>query len=164
VGFPLSWSADVLVPGAPNTVPDPIALAVAIEAALREQRPRSLSRTGTAVQFRAGILRWVSNTNVLVPISSGDVEVHSELSNLRVSYTIRFTEILLFALVATAVFAFVIYLKGRDAPPLFKLVATTVPLWWIFGGNVTLAVFRFPRMLKRAADLTLPSNNRWRGP
>jgi hypothetical protein len=162
VGFPLSWSGDVVVRGEPNAVPDPTAAAVAIEAAIREQRPRSVSRTGTLVHFRGGILRWVSNTNILVPITSGDVEVHPELSNLRVSYTIRFGELLTFAIVATVVFTLVVSTKGGNAPAFFKVVASTVPLWWIFGGNVGLTVFRFGRMLKRA--VRVPSNNRWRGP
>jgi hypothetical protein len=151
-----------VVPGEPNTVPDPTAAAISIEAAIRDQRPRSVSRSATLVQFRAGVLRWVSNTNILVPISSGEVEVQTELSGLRVSYTIRFTELLIFAMVFTVVFTLVVSSKGGDAPTLFKLVASTLPLWWIFGGNVSITLFRFPRMLKRA--VRVPSNNRWNGP
>jgi hypothetical protein len=164
VSFPLSWSGDVAVSGEPNTVPDPTAAAVAIETAIRKRRPKSLSRSGTIVQFRGGILRWVPDTNILAPITSGNVEVHSELSGLRLSYTLRFTELLIFTLVATAVFGLVINSKVADAPLLFKLLVATSPLWWIFGGNVTLTLFQFRRMLKRAAQPAAPSNNRWSGP
>jgi hypothetical protein len=146
------------VPRDPSKVPDPTAAAAAIEVAIRGQRPKTLSRSGTVVQFRAGVLRWVSNNNMLVAISSGDVEVHSELSDLRISYTIRFTELLVFSLAATVLFAALIDSKSHDAPWLFRLVASTMPLWWIFGGNVALALFRFPRLLKRAIRVALPSN------
>ena len=139
------------MPGAPNRVPDPTAAAIAIESALSAQRPKSLSRVGTVVEFRAGVLRFVTNMNVLVPISSGHIHVQSDLSGLRILYTIRFTEILIFSLMVNAVFAFAVTSRAVGPTSALGVIIIFLPFIWLFGGNVAITLFRFPRLLRRAA-------------
>jgi hypothetical protein len=87
----------------------------------------------------------------LVPISSGHIDVQTDLSGLRIFYTIRFTEILVFALVVNAAFAFAVNLRAVSTPSALGVIVIFLPLIWLFGGNVAITLFRFPRLLKRAA-------------
>src|SRR5438045_6188470 len=47
-----------------------------LERALALQKASALQRQGNEVHFRGGAFRWVSNWNVLVPISQGVLHVH----------------------------------------------------------------------------------------
>jgi hypothetical protein len=148
--FPLSWSGHVTVVGAGGLAPNITAAAGAIESALVAQRPKSISRIGADLRFEAGVFRLVSSNNVLVPITKGQVSVQAASPGLRISYTIYFTEVLVFSAVVSALFAIPMNASPGDASILFRVAASCLPLIWLFGGNVAITMFRFPRLLRRA--------------
>jgi hypothetical protein len=150
--FPLSWVGDIRVPRESGRTWDVAAAVLAIERAISAQKPKSVARVGSSVEFRAGIFRLVSNTNVLVPISSGHVDVQAEPSGLRIRYTIRFAEVLAFSLIVTAAVAVQVSVYPENTTRAFRAIVCCLPLIWLLGGNVAITLFRFPRLLKRAVQ------------
>jgi hypothetical protein len=153
MAFPLSLSGEIDVLDALDRASNATAAAASIEDAIRAKRPRSIRREGTVVDFKAGMHRFVLSTNILVPITSGHIDVRSEPSGLRICYTIHFTECLVLCCIVTVVFGTAALLQLKDAPLLFRVLCVILPFIWLFGGNVALTMWRFPRLLRRAASV-----------
>src|SRR5437867_6641706 len=90
--FPISLSGSVSVSGL--TVGQAIDR---LEGALASARPASLRQEGSGVRFRGGVFRFVPNWNILVPISTGIVEVSPRGDGVNVRYRVSFTEMLVIA-------------------------------------------------------------------
>jgi len=87
----------------------------------------------------------------LVPIASGQIDVQTELGGFAIRYTIRFTELLILSLLASVALAFALHSNISNATAVSVFVSL-LPLIWLFGGNVVIALYRFPRLLRRAAE------------
>ncbi len=112
--------------------------------ALRQQKALSLRATGGAITFRGGILRAVTDWNVLRPISSGEI-VFSQVGDT-VTLTYRVSWLGLF-IVTTAVASGAIAIS-RDPNLLFIL-----PVAWLFlfFGTYTSVAAGFREFLEHAA-------------
>ena len=91
------------------------------------------------------------NWNILVPVSSGEIQLAAQGGGIEISYHLRFTE--MFVVVTAAV----ILLLGPEllsAPNLNAMEVTWLSLsaWlWLFGANYLVAIFRIPNALKNLA-------------
>jgi hypothetical protein len=156
MAFPLSLSGEIEVPGARDPLLNATAIAASVEGAIR---PRSILREGTVVDFKGGMLRLVSSINILAPITSGHVDVRSGPSGVRIYYTLRFTECLIACAAIAVLFGTVGFLQLQDyfrphhVPILFPVLCVALPFIWLFGGNVAVTLFRFPRLLRNAATV-----------
>ena len=115
---------------------------------LKKQKARNIQHYGNNITFRGGIFRFVSSWNQLVAISSGSLTLKRTESSISVNYKITFTEMLI---IVTAM------VIGFLGPPVWNASNTGVvesiiillcAWFWLFGGNVAIAYFRFPRFLK----------------
>src|SRR5258708_40355854 len=76
-----------------------------LERALAGEKAGALQRVGCAVHFRGGAFGRVSNWNILVPISTGVLEVRPEEDGVSVWYRASFSQMLLVVtLMVAAVF------------------------------------------------------------
>src|SRR5438105_9307106 len=66
-----------------------------LERALALQKACALQRQGNEVHFRGGAVRWVSNWNVLVPISKGVLHVQPRDDGVSIFYRVTFSEMLI---------------------------------------------------------------------
>ena len=108
----------------------------------------AIRRSRNRVWFRGGVARVVSSWNVLMAISSGEVNVHAAEEGVMADYTIDFTQMLGVVTTMVAGIAFLVFLMTREWP---TALAVGVGAWlWLYGANLILVSFRFPRWLRRA--------------
>jgi hypothetical protein len=148
--FPLSLTGSILFPQT-GQAPDTTAVAVSVEVAIRAQRPRLVSRLGTAVDFRVGVFRFVPSPWTLFPINRGRVDVRTDASALRILYTVRFTEVFAVCAIASVFFASWVDVNDVSAPLTVRIIIGLLTLGWLFGINVAMGMYRFRRLLRRAA-------------
>lgn len=103
---------------------------------------------GTTVSFTGGLSRFVSNVNILVPITHGDLEVTLIDDTVVVSYYINFQQLLvLVSMIALLGSGFL----ADSAQPLAVRLGFPAFLWvWAFGLNYVITIMRFPAFIKRA--------------
>jgi hypothetical protein len=128
---------------------DTDALYMLIES-LKRQKARNIQHSGHNITFRGGIFRFVSSWNQLGAISSGSLTLKKTESSLIVNYKIKFTEMLI---IVTAM------VIGFLGPPVWNasntgivesIIILSFAWFWLFGGNVAITYFRFPRFLKNS--------------
>jgi hypothetical protein len=93
--LPFSFSGRVEV----DAQHDVNSAALRLERGLEILKAKRIDRTESQIRFKAGVARLVSNTNLLVPISSGELSVEPKGGGLVVAYHLHFTQMLLFATV-----------------------------------------------------------------
>ena len=141
--FPTSISGTVELPVlTPEQTP---ALVSALNIALEGARAFDISRTGNAITFRGGIFRFVSNLNVLVPVSSGVIEVRPGAPG---TIVFRFScmQLLIIVTVMALLTGFVI---PSNQPLAFKLGMPALMWLWLFGMNYLIAKIRLPAFIRR---------------
>lgn len=149
----MSYAGEVRFPGESF---DLSSVVEALADALRHERPKALTATADGVSFRGGVLRPVLNTNLLVPITRGRIEVASEDSTLVVRYELKFTEIVI---LSTLLVAWMAVLISRTHGALLAALAF-VGLWtFMVGGNRALARSRFQSLVKRSIRKFTPKAN-----
>jgi hypothetical protein len=155
--LPLSLSGIVMIERPPSACDSPEDALALIVARLEREKPSHLSRTGTRVEFRGGLLRLVSNWNQLVAVTRGEIRVHREPRGLSIRYKIWFTQLLIFVTIGVG---------GLLGPPVIaasnlsitgKIALLSTAWLWLAGGNIAIAAFRFPRFLRRAVEILRPA-------
>lgn len=121
----------------------------ALATALGEAKGTATVQDAT-VSFTGGLVRFVSNVNILVPITHGHLEVTLVDNIVVVAYYLNFQQLL----VLVSMFAlFVFSLSVNAAEPLVVRLGFPVLLWlWAFGLNYVITVLRFPAFVKRALE------------
>lgn len=122
-----------------------------LEAALEDERPTEVERRGLELHFRANFLRFVSNSNLLVPVDCGSFVVSEMPAGLRVSYELSFRR--LFVIVTCMVTLFLGPLLVETGSPHQRwrevLPELLVAWTWLFGSSYVLSAIRFPRFIRR---------------
>lgn len=115
----------------------------AFEEWLRGAKATDIEREGDTVTFRAGIFRWVSNWNPLVPIGWGRVELSRAEGVLRYDFSCRQLLVLIsvWAVVGAAGCALAGFWTGSP------LVAPIMGVW-LFGMNYLMASWRLSKVLR----------------
>ena len=123
--------------------------ALKLERGLEILKAKRIDHTGLRIHFTTGFARLVLSTNLLAPISSGELLIQPKSGGLVVVYNVRFTHMLVGASVMVFFFfgPFVLSAPNMSSA---QAVALLVGAWmWLFGGNVVLALIRFPRWIRR---------------
>ena len=97
------------------------------------------------VTFTGGFFRFVSNWNVLLPFTTGEILINTTAR--RLEYRVSFTQ-LVGALVVFTVFATAFMLIGRFPMPMIPIFLAVMWLW-LGGGNVLIGIVRFESFLRR---------------
>ena len=121
-----------------------------LERALALQKASALQRQGNEVHFRGGAFRWVSNWNVLVPISKGVLHVQPRDDGVSIFYRVTFSEMLIAVTVMMAVFVGPVVAFSSRVPVPGRIGVILIGWSWLFGGNFALAWWRLPRFLRRS--------------
>ncbi len=136
---------------------NPEKLMAAVEAALRDQSPSSISRSPDAISFHGGMFRFVTNRNQLVWITSGSIRFSFTADRVDVDYGITFTQGVVFWFAIPTL----LHLLRHGSPE------SMFPVWQFFlfvsGINYIYACFRFRRFLRRTlerAQATTPPHRR----
>ena len=116
----------------------------AIGRAISRLRPRQLQEKGGRIVFRGGVLRLVSGLNLLAPVTDGEVALVMRGPNLRISYTLTLHELVFAVLLLSTALGLALALTGGP-----WWIAGVLAVW-LFGLNVLILRFRFPRFLRRA--------------
>ncbi len=113
---------------------------------LRNASAYDVQIQGTLITFRGGVLRLVSNWNVLGPFGSGEIEVDPKLRIMR--FRLNFTELLIAATVLVILVS-VSLLASHNT----KMLAA-VPLIWVFlvGVNLLTGIPRFNVFIRKLAQ------------
>jgi len=115
-----------------------------LERALEILKVKRIDSRGSRIHFTTSVLR----NNLLGPIGSGDLSVQPEGGGLVVIYQLRFTRLLM--TVTVMLFGFVGFIAFNAHLSSADTVFIFCVFWmWFFGGNVLLALIRFPRWLRR---------------
>jgi hypothetical protein len=145
-----------------DTLPDDglPGLIARVEQALRRVRAARLQVSGDTISFRGGFFRAVTNWNILVPISSGEIHFSRIDGSVLVRYRISFLGLFL---MTTGLVLIPLFFFGD---PIQSGVIFALPfMWlWLFGANYFTTRFRFPRFLASAAGATLPATQPITGP
>ena len=124
---------------------NPEKLMAAVEAALRDQSPSSISRNPDGISFHGGMFRFVTNWNQLVWITSGSIRFSFAADRVHLDYGITFTQGVVFWVAIPTL------LQLPFGPP-----GSGFPLWQLcffaFGMNYLDTCFRFPRFLRRTIE------------
>jgi hypothetical protein len=129
-----------------NEEVDSATLASHLANCLRRVQARSVIIEGNCVTFTGGMLRFVSNWNVLAPFGYGDLTIDS--STHQVQYRISLRQLIVFGTAACG-FAFMFMLFARAQP--WQLL-TFLPLGWVWlvGGNLAIGIPRFNKFIRHA--------------
>ena len=93
--FPISIAGSIRLPK-PATEGDHVERAlVRIADMLDAAAANTVTRAGTTVRFRAGLLRWVWSASILVCLDSGTIEVADAATDLRISYRASTLELMI---------------------------------------------------------------------
>jgi len=142
--FPISISGAVSAPGL--TVDEAM---LRLERGLAEAKAVALRRERSEIRFKGGAFRPVSNWNVLVPISTGRIEVAPRDGGVTVSYRLTFTWMLVAVTLVVMVFLGPTAMASK-APPSEGLAFLPIVWLWLFGGSFVVTWWRFPRFLTRS--------------
>lgn len=124
---------------------------LAILQVLRSEKAQNIRYTDNQVKFNGGMFRWVNKSNRLNLISSGTITFHriNELM-VRVQYYLSFWEFVLFLTVwVGGIFRLVIW-DYSPTNPRTKLFIVVGMWFFLYGSNLTLALFGFSRFLKKS--------------
>ena len=123
---------------------------LAIEKGLISARARKVQIDDESIVFRGGVLRLVSNINLLAPITKGRVSVHLEPDVVKLNYELWFTELLVLGIVASC-FLSIYGLAGMRLPPSSALCLGLFAFTFLFGVNILIAKSRFRAFLIKCA-------------
>ena len=144
--FPLSITGSIKLQAiSPQQVSGVVA---SIVAALERERASNVSIIGNTISFRAGVFRFVSRWNVLVPVASGTLEVKAGAPG---SIVFRFSCIQFLAIFTTIVLILGLALPS-EVSTVSHLVIPLVAWLWLFGMNYLIAAIRLPSFVRRAAE------------
>ncbi len=121
-----------------------------LEGALAQAKAVALRREGSAVQFRGGVFRLVSNWNVLVPISNGVLEVSPTANGVSICYRVTFRQMLVVVTLMVGVFFGPFVMAAPNTSVAGGLGILSVSWLWLFGGNFVLTRWRLPAFLVRS--------------
>lgn len=119
-----------------------------MERVLRRESAREIQRTETGLSFRVAWVQQTRGWSLLNAISAGTVQVRVHPSAVDVRYALDFRQIAWTATAMMVLAALVIYgLEGDPSLPPWTLL---VGWGWLAGGNVGIALVRFPRFVRGA--------------
>ncbi|MBA3028729.1 MAG: hypothetical protein FP816_07960 [Desulfobacteraceae bacterium] len=152
MSFPLSYTNKVEVFFKPERH-TPENLLKSVVSSLKEVKAKNIKNDKNHITFSGGILRFVSNWNILASVSSGEITIDKNNGKLIISYHLRFTEIFIF--VTAGILGFmgpVIY----QAPNLsiFPKIFLLIFMWaFAFGGNYFITILRFPSFIRKMTEV-----------
>jgi len=119
---------------------------------LRRLSPSELNVSGGTVSFRAGVFRLVSNWNLLVPISRGEIVVAPANDGVSVRYTISFRQLVTVATIMIVIMMVMICSsEGSQALPL-AVFGGSIMWLWLVGMNLAIAIPRFRRFVRKCVE------------
>ena len=125
---------------------------VLLAAELSEAKPSSMHVDGNRIALRGGFFRFVSNWNLLVPITSAEISVDAQTDSITVSLRARLTQLVVFCAIATAFF---LYSTQHWPSPIHWFGVLALVWGWLFGMNVVLTRLRLVGLLRRIARATI---------
>jgi hypothetical protein len=148
--FPITLNGEVSIDVTDRV--DPKAVRNAIRLALEVLGARRIEADSDALRFRSTVLRLMSSTNMLAPISHGEMRIAGAPGRVTVRYHVNFWQILT---AGTLLIGVVLGLPLLHAPNLSTWQASMIAaVAWLFlmGGNWILTAVRFPRFIRACAD------------
>jgi hypothetical protein len=140
--LPFSFSGRVEF-GDPHDVEGAI---LRLERGLELLKAKRIDRQSSRIRFKGTFPSFVSSTNLLFSIGSGELEIQQKSGGLVVLYRLRFT----YMLIVTAIlFGYFGPIMLTNMNPAEALVALGGMWMMIFGLNVVPLLIRFPRWIKR---------------
>ena len=106
-----------------------------------------VSVNGNRVAFTGGLFRFVSNWNILVPITRGYVETNEIGDELIVSYSINFHQLL--AMMSIFIVVVLSFLAIGEEPIGIEYAIPVFIYLFVFGLNYLLTIIRFPAFVKQ---------------
>lgn len=114
-------------------------------------RAKRVQRENASVMFRGGFFRPISGLNPTAVISSGTLKFSSDDHRVRISYHLRFTELVFFASIVVSVLVAPLLLRAPNVTEA-KAVGILVFIWVILvGGNYMFTRWRFRKWLEGVA-------------
>lgn len=121
----------------------------AIQEGLQNVKARDITRNRNNFSFSGGFLRFVSNRNILVSVSSGEITIEETAETISIRYVLKFTEMLIIvSLMVVGGFGIMLW----QAPNLsfFPKVILSAVLWLcLFGRNYLITTLRFPSFIRK---------------
>jgi hypothetical protein len=144
---PFSYSGRIDI----HDLHDPKAALLKIEYALDRLRPRRVVRVGQQIQFSAGTLQNLVARNALGAAGSGEVSVQRSKTGLAVTYKVRFTQLFWVSVFMMGCLSMFVLAAPNQSPREGAMLI--LGMWlWLYGGNVVVTLFKFPKWLRGAVE------------
>jgi hypothetical protein len=108
-----------------------------------------LYRRNGSIMFRAGIFRLVSGWNILLPFSSGRIDVQDNRDSIHIKYKLSTLELLIGVTLMMIVFLATASHKNFNFTMTQRMWLLVFGWIWLFGMNYMIGLVRFPRWLRR---------------
>ena len=141
--FPTSFRHSIKVPWTGNTYSDSFINLLSAE--LTILKGKNIVIEGHVVTFTGGIFRPVWSTNLLVPISTGKVEIINYSDYSKIIYEIKFSQII----IVNIILSILSIVFGLCKQNIESTIIILLVVWiLLFGFNVTVAIITFNRFIK----------------
>ena len=148
MAFPVSIDGCVSVK-VPSGAPLPTEAALhALVDGLERLRASTIKREGHQILFAVRLLRAVLNTNLLVPVEGGAIQVDVLDGTLKVTYRLLTVRILVIGSAAALLPIIILADQGIQ----HSLQVSAIFWAFLFGGNYFLAAMRFRWFVKRTVE------------
>ena len=123
-------------------------LAKEIVESLEREKAKNLETTDNRITFTGGVFRLVSNWNVLVPITRGEIEIDGE--HHCIHYNISFSQLIVIGSFMVAFIA--AFAVSSGAPKMVLILALPFIWFWLVGMNLIIGIPRFNSFMKRTVQ------------
>lgn len=149
--FPVSIDGEIEIPALGSEKDRILGILGNIQHALVDEKAENLNLIGNRLSFDAGLFRMVRNTNVLVPIGYGEIEVFPGNPG-RVKYELSCKQLLTCTSIGACLMGAFVGLGARESSYSGAFAIAMITWSGLFGLNYFIALFRVRKFIRRAVE------------
>lgn len=149
--FPTSIDGEFEIPEYDSTKDGALRTLLKFERALFDNKAKNIKLVGTKLTFEGGIMRMVSNWNILVPVGYGEIEVRPG-SPGKLIYRFSTRQMLAGATGMAALFGLLAAMGASGLASANPVVIFLAAWAWLFGMNYLFAAYRLPRFVRSVLE------------
>jgi hypothetical protein len=114
-----------------------------LKESIKTCNPRTLKQTQDGIFYTSGVMRLVSNMNLLYGISEGEIKIEKKDQTLMVQYVIRFYELIALSVIP-AVGVLVILDSVKE-----KIIGLLIVFFFCYGAYALITILRYDAFIKK---------------
>jgi hypothetical protein len=154
MGIPFNYTKEISTQLPGDSKIEDYEIIKAYKEKLIKLKAKNIKTTDNSISFKGGLFRFVTNWNLLVPITRGKIRIQRK-HNLAIVFDIKFTEMLVIVTLMVSLF-FGPILLSEPRLNIFEALSSLFFVWlWLFGGNVVIIMIRFPSFIRKTINAHL---------